>query len=105
MRGIAPLAEQARAQRVVVTPDNPFVAMQKQFSQAIVDVLNLYRDARDQMVEQAFHAVYGSPVVQAACGVSQNDGPPRPRPGLSPTIQAMVDEEIRRLKGRIAEGS
>jgi pimeloyl-ACP methyl ester carboxylesterase len=104
MRGIAPLAEQVRAQRVVVASDNPFVAMQKQFSQAIVDVLNLYRDTRDQMVEQAFHAVYGSPAVQAACGRSQNDGPPRPRAGLLPSVQAAVDEEIRGLRRRIAEG-
>jgi pimeloyl-ACP methyl ester carboxylesterase len=104
LRGIAPLAEQARGQRVVVASDNPFIAMQKQFSQAIVDVLNLYRDTRDQMVEQAFHAVYGAPVVQAVCGVSQNGGPPRPRAGLLPSVQAAVDEEIRGLRRRIAEG-
>jgi pimeloyl-ACP methyl ester carboxylesterase len=104
MRGIASLAEQVRAQRVVVASDNPFVAMQKQFSQAIVDVLNLYRGTRDEVVEQTFHMVYGSPVVQAACGLSQNDGPPRPRAGLLPSVQATVDEEIRGLRRRIAEG-
>src|SRR5262249_21666447 len=104
VRGVAPLAEQARAGRTVAAADNPYVAMQQQFSKTVIESLNLYRDARDQMVEQTFHAVYGSPVVQAACGISQNDGPPRPRPGLSPSIQAMVDEEIRRLRGRIAEG-
>jgi len=104
LRGIAPLAEQARAQRMVVAADNPFVAMQKQFSQAMIDVLNLYRDSRDQMVEQVFHAVYGSPLVQAACGISQYDGPPRSRPGVLPSVQAAVDHEIHALRRRIAQG-
>jgi pimeloyl-ACP methyl ester carboxylesterase len=104
MRGIAPLAEQVRAERTAPAVDNPYLAMQQQFSKSMIDALNLYRDTRDQMVEQTFHAVYGSPMLQAACGVSQNDGPPRPRPGLSPSMQASIDEEVRRLKGRIADG-
>jgi hypothetical protein len=104
MRGIAPFAEQVRAQRVVAPAYNLFVAMQQQFSQAMINALNLYRDARDRMVEQTFHTMYGSPLVQAACGISQNGGPPRPRPGLLPSVQAAVDEEIRRLRARIAEG-
>jgi pimeloyl-ACP methyl ester carboxylesterase len=104
MHGIAPLAEQARAQRVVAAADNPLVAMQKQFSQAMIDMLNLYRDTRDQMVEQTFHALYGSPAVQVACGISQYDGPLRSRPGMSPSVQAAVDQEIHGLRRRIAQG-
>ena len=104
MHAVAPLAEKARAERTVAADDNPFVAMQEQFSQAMIDALDLYRDARDQLTEQMFHAVYGSPVVQAACGISRNDGPPRPRPGLSPSSRAAVDAEVARLKERIAEG-
>ena len=49
--------------------------------------------------------MYGSPLVQAACGISQNDDPPRPRPGLLPSVLAAFEEEKRRLKGRIAEGN
>ncbi len=71
----------------------------------MVDALNLFRDCRDELVERTFHAVYGSPLVQSACGISQNDGPPRPRPGLSPSILAAAEKEKRRLKGRIAEGN
>jgi Protein of unknown function (DUF3141) len=104
MRAIAPLAERARAERMVVAADNPFVAMQQQFSNAMVFALDLYRDARDQLVEQTFHAVFGTPMVQAACGISQNDCPPRPRPGLLPSIKAAVDQETHRLRERIAEG-
>jgi len=104
MRAVAPLAEHAQADRVRPAPDNPFIAMQKNFSKTMIDLLDLYRDARDQLVEQTFHAVYGSAAVQAACGISQADGSPRPRPGRSPSIQEAFEAEVRRLKGRVAEG-
>ena len=104
MRGVAQAANYARAERVPASADNPFVAMQQQFSKAVVDALNLFRDARDEHVERNFHAVYGSPLVQAACGISSNDAPPRPRPGLAPSVLAATQAEKRRLRGRIAEG-
>ena len=105
MRAVAPLANCAGSERIPAAADNPFIAMQQQFSKAMVDALNLFRDLRDDLIEHTFHAVYGSPLVQAACGISQNDGPPRPRPGLTPTVLAAADEEKRRLKGRIAQGN
>ena len=104
MRAVAPLADYARAKRIPASPDNPFIAMQQQFSKTMVDTLNLFRDVRDEMVERNFHAVYGSPLVQTACGISQND-PPRPRPGLLPSVLAAFEKEKRRLQGRIAEGN
>jgi Protein of unknown function (DUF3141) len=85
--------------------DSPFIAMQQQFSKTMVDTLNLFRDVRDEMVERSFHAVYGSPVVQAACGISQDDSPLRSRPGLLSSVLAAAEQEKRRLKGRIAEGT
>ena len=105
MRTVVPLANYARAERIPASDDNPYVAMQQRFSKAMIEALNLYRDLRDRLVEQTFHAVYGSTLVQAACGISQNDGPPRPRPGLLPSVLAAAEEEKRRLKGRIAEGN
>ena len=105
MRAVAPLAEYARVNRVAAAADNPFIAMQQRFSKIMVDGLNLFRDLRDEMVERTFHVVYGSPLVQAACGISQDDRPPRPRPGLHPSVLAAAENEKRRLKGRIAEGN
>ena len=105
MRGVAPSANYVRAERTPASTDNPFMAMQQQFSKTMVDALNLFRDQRDELVERSFHAVYGSPLVQAACGISQDGGPPRPRPGLLPSVLAAAEEEKRRLKGRIAEGN
>jgi Protein of unknown function (DUF3141) len=105
MRAVAPLAQHALAKHIPASTDNTFIAMQQQFSKSMVDTLNLFRDLRDDLVERSFHAVYGSPVMQAACGISQDDAPPRPRPGLSPSVLAAAEKEKRRLKGRIAEGT
>jgi hypothetical protein len=81
------------------------MALQEQVSQAMINALDLFRDVRDDLVERTFHAVYGSPLVQAACGISQDDGPLRPRPGQSPSVLLAAEAENRRLKGRIARGN
>ena len=105
MRAVAPLAEVARTKWVAVSADNPFITMQQQVSKSIVDGLNLFRDLRDDLVERTFHAVYGSPLVQLSCGISQNSGPPRPRPGVLPSILAAAEEEKGRLKKKMGEGT
>jgi hypothetical protein len=105
MRAVAPLAGHVRAERSPASIDNPFIAIQQQLSKAIVQMLNSFRDVRDEHIERSFHTVYGSPLVQAACGISQNDSPPRPRPGLSPSVLAAAEKEKRRLRGRIVEGN
>ena len=105
MRAVAPLAEVARTKWVAASADNPFITMQQQVSKSIVDGLNLFRDLRDDLVERTFHAVYGSPLVQLSCGISQNSGPPRPRPGVLPSILAAAEEETGRLKKKMGEGT
>jgi hypothetical protein len=105
IRAVAPLANYVQAERMAASDDNPYVVMQQWFSKAMIEALDLYRDTRDRLVEQTFHGVYGSPLVQAACGISQSDGAPRSRPGLLPSVLAAAEEEKRRLKGRIAEGN
>lgn len=104
MKAVAPLAEHARAERKPASVDNPFVVMQQHFSKSVVDALNLFRDLRDEVIERSFHTVYGSPLLQAACGMAPNDVEPRPWPGLTPSVLATAEAEKRRLKTRIAEG-
>src|SRR3974390_799931 len=105
MRVVGPMAEQVKAERSPASADNPFLAMQQKFSSAMVQALNMFRDMREEHVERSFHTIYGSPLVQAWCGISQNDAPPRPRPGLSPSVLMAAEKEKSRLKGRIAEGN
>jgi pimeloyl-ACP methyl ester carboxylesterase len=104
MQAVAPLAAYAGEKPAAASADNPFLKLQQRFSQNVVDALNLFRDLRDDLLERSFHAVYGSPLVQAACGITQND-PARPRPGLLPSILAAAEEEKHRLAGRIADGT
>jgi pimeloyl-ACP methyl ester carboxylesterase len=105
MRPVASSAEYVRANHIPASPGNPFISMQQQFSRTMVDALNLFRDVRDDLVERTFHAVYGSPLIQTACGISQDDADPRPRPGLMPSVLAAAEQEELRLRGRIAEGN
>ncbi len=105
MQAVARLADAARAKRFPASADNPFIMMQQQFSKSMVDGLNLFRDLRDDLIERTFHAVYGSPFAQISCGISQKGGPPRPRPGLLPSILAAAEEEKERAKRQMGKGS
>lgn len=105
IRVIAPLADSVKADRGTVAPDNPLLVMQRKVSDAVVEALDLFRDLRDDFVERSFHAIYGSPLVQSACGIAQQDAPPRPRPGLLPSVLATAEAEKRRLRARIGLGS
>src|SRR5439155_27351456 len=69
MQAVARLAEQVRAQRRPVSPDNPFLALERQVSDQIERALDGYRDARDRTSEALFEAIYGSPWVQAWLGL------------------------------------
>lgn len=85
MKAIAPLAEQAQAERKPVDSSNPLAIAEKQLSDQITTALNAYRDVRDRLTEQFFYAFYGSPVVQAAVGANSGDKP-RDLPGTTPEI-------------------
>jgi pimeloyl-ACP methyl ester carboxylesterase len=104
MRHIAELAEQVRAQRRPIAPDNPLVQMQAMMSEQIIAALNGWRDWRDYSMEQIFLNVYNAPLVQALAGVKDADQPPRRRPGVEPERIAFIQQRIAEIKARIAEG-
>ena len=82
MAHIQNLAVAVTAARQPAAADNPFLVLQRQVSGQIVAALDAYRVARDQLAEQAFFGVYGSPLVQAFLGLDRNSEV-RPRPGTS----------------------
>jgi len=55
------LAPQVKENRRPVSPENPYVKLEKTFSELISDSLNLYRDIRDQNQEFWFKTIYGNP--------------------------------------------
>ena len=62
-------AAEARLNRKPVSPDNPFLALEKEVSSWITTSLESIGEVRDALTEAAFLNVYGSPLVQAAVGL------------------------------------
>jgi pimeloyl-ACP methyl ester carboxylesterase len=60
MRAVKPIADQVRAQRQPVAPDNPFSSLEELVANQIQQGWDLYRDTRDAMFELAFHTVWGA---------------------------------------------
>jgi hypothetical protein len=98
-------AERIRADRRPATTDNPFLVAQEQVSRQIVEGLETWRRTAETASEQAFHAIYGSPALQAALGIdTKGDRPPR-KAGKSLLHAALVEQRIAQLRDAMGEGS
>ncbi len=104
MQTVASMAEAVRKDRKPASADNPFVRMQEQVSKQISQTLDQMGQARDSMVENMFLNMFGSPMLQAALGMTSGQTPPRPRPGLAPEEQAFIQKRMNELKARITQG-
>ena len=70
MAAVEKAAEVVHERRAPADADNPFLALQQRNSRQIVGALEAWAEARDRITEATFLAVYGSPIVQAAVGVT-----------------------------------
>jgi pimeloyl-ACP methyl ester carboxylesterase len=104
MAPIAAFAEQVRANRRAVAPDNPFLGLQEMVSRQIVDALDRYRDARDRFCEELFLSVYGSPLLQAAVGLRADAATARPRVGRDVAREAAAARALAELEARVGRG-
>jgi hypothetical protein len=104
MRGVAPLAEKARAERKPVDPDNPFLKIQEQVSGMMTASLQALGSLCGKAAEATFHAIYGSPWVQGWLGVTPTGGRPRPKPGTSPDREAALVAKAEELRTTMSEG-
>lgn len=107
---MAPMAVQVKNNRQAVSPDNPFLLLEKQISASIETGLNLWGQWRDALIEQTFMTVYGSPLIQDIAGLGAKEGAPRKHPGVSPEHISFVDrrrDELQKLVncGGIREAS
>lgn len=105
---MAPLkaaAERARSERKPVSTDNPFLAMQEKMSQQIVAGFEMWREATEKMAERTFLTVYGSPALQAACGIDSAGSQRSLRKAArSPLHQQLVETRIAELRSQIKTG-
>jgi pimeloyl-ACP methyl ester carboxylesterase len=105
MAPIKEAAEWIRSERKPAASDNPFLALQEKMSQQIVAGFDMWRDATEKMAERTFLAVYGSPALQAACGIeSDNSQRSLRKAPRSPLHQQFVDKRIGELRAHIATG-
>jgi pimeloyl-ACP methyl ester carboxylesterase len=104
MRPLQSWAEDVTRNRRAVPKENAFWQAQEQFAEWMETSLDAYRDVRDHASEALFHAVYGSPLVQALAGLKASDASPRPKPGEDAVHKAFVAQRIEELVSRIAEG-
>ncbi|HRO48822.1 MAG TPA: DUF3141 domain-containing protein [Hyphomicrobium sp.] len=98
------MAKNVRETRQPVSPRNSFWQAQCQISNIIETSLDAYRDARDALLESAFHAAYGAPFLQALVGLRADSGERhRPQP-MTAAHAALVRQHIAEIKGRVSEG-
>ncbi len=104
MRPLEEVAEWVRANRRPVSPDNPFLAMEKAMSKQIADGLQRYGETRDRASELMFNAIYNSPWLQAALGLrSASTDAPATR-SRDEAHEALVAQKVAALRARIDQG-
>lgn len=72
MHPVQRIAAEVHAGRLPVGADNPFLAIQTQASGRISAALAAWRESCDQVSEQIFFGIYGSPWVQASVGLDRS---------------------------------
>jgi hypothetical protein len=96
------VADQVRANRRPAQSGNPLVAAQAALSQQIVDGFEAWRRGAERLAEDTFHAIYGTPALQAALGIDTGS-PPR-KAARSKLHEALVDRRIEDLRAAMARG-
>ena len=104
LKPVSSTAEHVRGNRQPLSPDNVFWQAQEKMGKAIESSLKAYGDMRDRFLETTFHAVYGSPFLQALAGLKASDAPPRHRLGVDAVYRAFVAHRIEELTRNIAQG-
>jgi pimeloyl-ACP methyl ester carboxylesterase len=104
MAPVKQAAESAREHRAPVGETNPFLGMQEAVSRQIIAALDAYRDVRDRFGEQLFLAVYGSPMLQAACGIDPKETKPLRKAPKSLMHRELVQKRIAELRAKFETG-
>jgi hypothetical protein len=103
MKTVAAAADKVRERRKAAAKDNPFLAWQETVSKNIVDVLDKWRDTQEALSESLFLGIYGSPMVQAAVGITP-DAKVSPKPQMSADYSKRLEARIAELKSQVGKG-
>jgi hypothetical protein len=105
MAPVAAMAQRAREDRTPSASDNVFVKVQEIASRRIVDALEAWRVANENLAERIFLSIYGSPGLQAAVGLDPKSTRPLRKAAKNPLHQQLMQMKVADLKSRIANGS
>ena len=98
-----PSASRGRRKRRRATPTRSS-PLQAQVSRQIVEGLEAWRVAMERLSEDTFHAIYGTPALQAALGVDTSS-PQRPRKAAKSKLhEALVERRIEALRDEMTHG-
>ena len=104
LKSISTMVDNVRENRQPVPPENALWQAQERMGKAIESSLKTYGDMRDRAFEAMFHAIYGSPLLQALVGLKASDASPRQRPGVDAVYRAFVAQRFDELTRNIARG-
>jgi hypothetical protein len=104
LKSVSTTADNVRENRQPVPLDNALWQAQERMGKAIESSLKTYGDMRDRALETMFHAVYGSPLLQALVGLKASEASPRHRPGVDAVYRAFAQQRIDELTRNITRG-
>lgn len=97
-------ADRVRGRRAPAAEDNPLVAAQALASQAIIAGLDAGRKMAERASEEMFHAIYGTPALQAALGIDTSSQERPRKAARSKPHAALVARRAAELRERIGRG-
>jgi pimeloyl-ACP methyl ester carboxylesterase len=105
MSGVKAMADRVKRDRKAAAPENTFMQMQESLSRQIVAGLDSWRDMMEKSAERSFLSIYGSPVLQAACGI-ETDNPAQSmrKAPASPLHRQFVERRIAELREHMGAG-
>ena len=104
MKPLASAADEVKKNRKQVSPENPFLQWEKNFSEWMTSSLKAFGEWRDMMTETMFFAIYSQPWVQALLSQRSSDGPPRKHPSHSAGHMASVKNRMEELHAKMDQG-
>jgi len=105
MRSIGEMAGAIRGDRRPAAQDNPFVAGQEVWAKSLSSTITAMGRARDAWTEQAFHLVYGSPLLQALVGLGTPGEPDAQRIARDALREQSQARKREALQERFEQGS
>ncbi len=102
MRGVEKLASDVRKDRRPVAADNPLLALEHMHSKLMTTWLDTCGAMRDAMSEVLFFSTYGSPLVQALSGATQEGSQRQAEKDL--LREALMRRRLADLEARIEVG-